>query len=875
MVEGLRPLAWLVFLCLATGGASGADANSGGFSLLSYRGSIAAQAAQAVCLKARDGAGGGESPLRAFCFYWVGGSNSQLLRSDDTGVGGPVQKAGSTAGPAFGRWLKSIDPSYVIKPGSVTVLLDRLQTGPVKAADLQALLPDSRSPRIDGHDSSDLELGKVANMAELIKDVESRLKTAGSAPQVSPAGTTQAPPPATSVTKGVASKAGSPPDSLTKTLARLTDGVAGVKASLEKLKASLEKATALAFFLVLGFLAVISALVVLTLVAVLRRPAAGSMPLPYAAAPDLEAALAVLDEPLAREGQSAEGVLGKARALSSLVQDARGRVIRIAGRPAETSLDAGLGAIEESLQAISREYQEGETLEAGTPSNVAAMVRRWQRLIGTLAVCGHKIAELASTYGGSESRTGGTWEERLTSQLEGIELLLQDYQGALAAIAALGLSRDELPSAVKSFGQLLGDLRERFGDRDLTLAAARERLGALWTGLDQAAIGQGQSYPMPGPPGDPGTILSRLVGELESRRGALAKAQQELLLLNQARQAMEPIEEALSPFRYPDESTLRSVQRLLAENCGASEVLHQIGGPEQEGLIARARSVSHAVSAARTEVRRVLPDAHGALEQVVSQLTSAYDARRGSQLLQVELIGELCRSVELEAGNPGDPVGLRGLLGAVQLEATGPHRQLRLGLCAALIVWNEEVHRLQQERREDVITALQLKEIQEALPPILALLQNRPTESLLDGCLAEGFSQQGFHRLFRAETLLNTYFHEAQSFDGIRECANLAGAAVRAALRRLCCDVQMIGLLRPVQFLPQEGLESRPEASPELRRVKEVWTRVHALLDRAEFVEAAIDVQLFLRRERSEVKGTCRVISLNPGEWRTFEGAAT
>ena len=854
-------------------------------------------------MRAQPDSDRGAVPLRAFCFYNLGGV---LKRSDDQGVDRKLIPVSQPVERQFAKWLSDVDRQYTIDQKTVQTILDHLKSGQFKVADFARILHDSRLTWASSLDTAERELS-VTEGGDFVKGVENELKIS-SAPAQPAADLAEKKPSGGSEIHGGDRSPSAASDNFFNIVHLFL-----VQLINARLDSGFDYLAEL-LYVVIAFLVAITVLCALTFLAVHRehssKPVQTSLevsqpdqallqilekykPLPapsgrqnqfravvrgvigghtkggkvdgqdiaqryqdlYSAIAAFQAELkpAALDSQLRYEGKLAEGLLGKTEALSGLVQESRDSIRRIVGGSEELSLTEGIRRIEESLNAIAQKYDAPEVQEGEAPNSLATIVRRWDLLTNSLAGLCAQIEMRASRLDSGSQQRGKTWQECLKANLDTIDLCLSDY---LAALQELSVAKLDLAKAVDPLGKIVLDLREQFRDQALTGASAREKLATLWTKL-------ASSVPMHAHL-DPLSDLNELIRQKGEAEGELATK----------RVALDAIDRALARCRRTNETSAQSVERLVKDQTDVGILLNDVGGPEPE-LTQKAAFVSSAIAEAEKAIRAVAPDSNGAFGARVSRLAASYKTLRESQDTQVTLVEELCRWVNLNGGNLKDPDHLRALLGAVQLEETGPQRQLRLGLSSALITGTEEIRQLCVSGREDVVIALKLREIQKALPPILGLLQNRPPDRLLEECLAEGFAKGGFHWLFRAETLLNTYFLGLEEFDEVREWMGFTGAIVRATLRRLGSEVQMIPLLKPVQSLPSEGLEHRVGASPELRRVKEIWSQVHSLLDRDELADVAVDVQFFLCREKGQLKGTCRVITLNPSEWRTFEGAAS
>jgi hypothetical protein len=908
---------------LATDGGAGIQAK-GDLALFTFQAKIHGGDARAICLK-RD-----IIDLKAFCYYYYPGPGSGLLqRSDDSNFSAVPRVIQGDQDDALGRWLKTVDIRYGIDQNTVKSLLGRLRSGQTAASQLQGLLSQSKGSWAAALNPADQNLGPLSDAAAF----HSRIAESLAAPKSVAVSTTMVSPPAPVRAGGSLEVLRAAEAFITsmneflvraRTLNDLEARSARTNSLLYTLLGVGILIIALILFLIITPRHRVTAIqstdstyetIYLRLrqsagasdaeaaldrileehnpdnldrtdqvpssplkqfgsaatteggfwswLRKKRQPEGGSAPAlnpmealqsfhkavrdfrverllaTTPANQEAEEAQAVLAEVLEVEGRSGEGLLGKARAVATLLQELRARVAEIALLPATTSLTSGIETVNTNLEGLSTSFSD--------------FAKRVIVLAEPLAEDKISLRDVSPGAGGQA--------------LDIIENHLSDYSDALKAIEKLSYSRAALPNSLEDYGRILSDLRRRFGVH--TPKAVVEDVEAfwklLWASVSDLPAGLTESS-------SPKTLLDALVNELRTCRGERNRLSERLDQQQTSLDELARVEKGLVTVRIPDESAINCVQRIVNENREASEILEATGDGEP-GLLGRARSASRLLREVKQKVHTVLPDSNGALNIAISQLADEVTALRASRRPQVELIEELCRSVRFNVEDIGNPVCLKGLLGAVQLEATGPHRQLRLGLCAALTMWDTAVLQLRQNGRQDVVSALQLKAIRDALPTILGLMQNRQTEELLDRCLAEGFAKNGFHHLFRAETLLNTYFSGLPVFDGIREWAALAGAAVRAALRRLDCEVQMIPLLQPIPRLPADRLEVSPEASPELRQVKEVWERVNELLARREHADAVVDVQLFVRREHGQLKGTCRVITLNPSEWRTFEGA--
>jgi hypothetical protein len=158
-------------------------------------------------------------------------------------------------------------------------------------------------------------------------------------------------------------------------------------------------------------------------------------------------------------------------------------------------------------------------------------------------------------------------------------------------------------------------------------------------------------------------------------------------------------------------------------------------------------------------------------------------------------------------------------------------RQLRLGLSAALLSWDQAVESLWNKGKVHVLSALQLSHtnqrdgVKDKLKDLLATIEEYPDQELWKKVLHPGFGGTGggwLHRLFRAEILLQTYFSGDKVFSDFIDIIRQAATSTRRTMRLLEVELVPVTLLD----LPPKDVATGYRVYPDLTQLDEVRRKV-------------------------------------------------
>ena len=266
-------------------------------------------------------------------------------------------------------------------------------------------------------------------------------------------------------------------------------------------------------------------------------------------------------------------------------------------------------------------------------------------------------------------------------------------------------------------------------------------------------------------------------------------------------------------------------------------------------------------------VQGVISDGPAHTAEAVAQLVKehrdlAEERRRG-----LAFVGEVASYLRLQPSGAEPSAALFGIQKALQVEASGPHRPLRLGLTASLAAWSRGVEQLRQSDQKSLLDVLRLDPVEQYLCSFLESIENATLEALGEDLLS-GFPKKWLFTLFRAEILMDTYFSHVASCEVLRGALKLASGTIRIALQHFDCRVLHIDLLASRPFLPvaEDRIIRKLDTTSEFRDIAEVKVKVAPLVESGE--DIFVDVRSFVWLRGQEMNWRFEVVGINPGDWR-------
>jgi hypothetical protein len=270
------------------------------------------------------------------------------------------------------------------------------------------------------------------------------------------------------------------------------------------------------------------------------------------------------------------------------------------------------------------------------------------------------------------------------------------------------------------------------------------------------------------------------------------------------------------------------------------------------------------------QIYRRLRKDHEQLQEEHRDLVESHEQLEAASVRNRDLCGLFSRYLHFSWTEFTNGDTVQDYVEILERELDSEHRSLRLGLCATAVAWSQI--RESFARRIDgngLIQGLRLSSVLAGLEELTARLENLASpDELWESGIRSGFSQDWMHDLFRAELVLESFYNRNSAHQDLEDAIGLAAVTLRLAMSRLGKGIESVELLRPFPSQPPPGW-ARPRfgADQELRTLPEVNRRVRELLetDSDNFI---VDVESFRLRGDSEHAGECRVVVVNPAEWR-------
>jgi hypothetical protein len=292
--------------------------------------------------------------------------------------------------------------------------------------------------------------------------------------------------------------------------------------------------------------------------------------------------------------------------------------------------------------------------------------------------------------------------------------------------------------------------------------------------------------------------------------------------------------------------------------------------------------------AVEREVRQILPNLSGTVQELVSSLAQEYQKVRTdagtAKLLQLErddfkgqlstaqsqlkagkeLAGEIAQQLNYRTDDlTEDAQAITSALDQLRKERDASvYLQVRLGLSSALIALEKATSTNGSEEQRDVIAALLIDKVRIGIKGLLGDMKDYSGDQLWNRGIFTGFSQKWLHDLIRADLLLRTYYTHRKEFGLLRRAVSLACSTLIAALYEFQVEVAELELF---EELPRD-METEPVYAT-LRNLPAVQEKVRSKIQNLQTRDVVVDITSFPYFVKGEKENGGRASIANPSAW--------
>jgi len=527
-----------------------------------------------------------------------------------------------------------------------------------------------------------------------------------------------------------------------------------------------------------------------------------------------------------------------------------------ADKPISETISHLIKSVDENLEALLRPDKPSPDAARTEPTkplpsrlgeirNLVDEMWRYYRDLGGVQATGTEAKP-----GSSAGRTEDSGDAASQGRLRQIERAWLEMLEVYQLFIGIGRPEDTIDFAKESV-ELLSFYQEKFQFKNIEQGAIQQRIEQEATAYQEIRTALNTlktDLPKEFQPAEdsPAAILQAARNGLEQYRNDLSTSQGKL-------GAYEQGVTSLSAY-FPGKDVFVAAEALATDCQQAVESLASFYSTpnDQAGIVEMARTAQLQLTSATGYLQRVFKGETGPMDEMVGRLVTKYEEIE-PQAAEAQDWKEKYEERDkaygtLTALNSDNTMLAEGLLQSLDIKYTAtpegarrihvktmpdqPYiRQLRLGLLAALPGWDEAIDRIFGKGRANVLTTLQLSRteqregVRDKLASLLTTIEECPDRELWTKVLHPGFggAEGGWiHRLFRAETLLQTYFSGNKVFSDFKDIVSQSATSIRRIMRFLNVELIPVTLLE----MPPKDVECRYGEYSDLVELDEVQRKV-------------------------------------------------